>query len=151
MVQHFDRDNQHDGANVRLVSDLTTIVSTTFLSQLQPTNTSLYLIPLPLLPPSAIFYTIKRYGPIVFTVIMTTRQMLSIVLSTILFGHTMGTEAMFGAVIVFLAVFHSIHRQVRESKERKAVKDAAPATNEGTGESKLVQGGLELANTSNRG
>ena len=35
----------------------------------------------------AIFYTIKRFGPVVFTIIMTTRQMMSIVLSTVLFGH----------------------------------------------------------------
>lgn len=57
---------------------------------------------------------------------MTTRQMLSIVLSTILFGHTMGAESVVGAVVVFLAVFHSIHRQVKESKEKKASKDAPP-------------------------
>ena len=34
-----------------------------------------------------IFYTIKTFGPIVFTIIMTTRQMFSIVLSTVIFGH----------------------------------------------------------------
>jgi hypothetical protein len=71
---------------------------------------------------SAIFYTIRKYGPIVFTVIMTTRQMLSIVLSTILFGHHIGTESLMGAIVVFLSVFHSIHRQVRDSKEKKAAK-----------------------------
>jgi drug/metabolite transporter (DMT)-like permease len=71
---------------------------------------------------SAIFYTIRKYGPIVFTVIMTTRQMLSIVLSTILFGHHIGLESLMGATVVFLSVFHSIHRQVRDSKEKKATK-----------------------------
>ncbi|CAM9986110.1 unnamed protein product [Sphacelaria rigidula] len=30
-----------------------------------------------------IFYTIKKFGPIIFTIIMTTRQMLSLVVSSI--------------------------------------------------------------------
>ena len=98
----------------------------TFSVHPPPTHTH---TPQPLLH-SAIFYTIRKYGPIVFTVIMTTRQMLSIVLSTILFGHTMGAESIVGALVVFLAVFHSIHRQVKESKEKKASKDAPPADGE---------------------
>jgi hypothetical protein len=57
---------------------------------------------------------------------MTTRQMLSIVLSTILFGHHIGTESLMGAIVVFLSVFHSIHRQVRDSKEKKAAKSSLP-------------------------
>jgi adenosine 3'-phospho 5'-phosphosulfate transporter B2 len=54
----------------------------------------------------AIFYTIKRFGPIAFTIIMTTRQMLSILLSNMLFGHSMTLQMWFGALLVFLAVFH---------------------------------------------
>lgn len=75
----------------------------------------------------AIFYTIKRFGPITFTIIMTTRQMLSIVLSTILFGHHISMLAVLGAFIVFLAVFHSIHRQMEDKKNKDpkgAPKDA---------------------------
>ena len=51
----------------------------------------------------AIFYTIKRFGPIPFTIIMTTRQMLSIVLSTILFGHKLSLSSYFGVyqIVVF--------------------------------------------------
>jgi len=60
----------------------------------------------------AIFYTIKRFGPIVFTIIMTTRQMISIIISTILFGHSMTTKGIIGALIVFTAIFHSIRRQM---------------------------------------
>lgn len=37
-----------------------------------------------------IFYIIKHHGPVVFSIMMTVRQLFSIVLSTILFGHTMG-------------------------------------------------------------
>ena len=87
---------------------------------------------------------------------MTTRQMLSIVLSTILFGHTMGTEALLGAVVVFLAVFHSIHRQVRESREKRAAKDlpaaAAPEPHVAkTSSSSISKEGLELVPPSSSG
>ena len=36
-----------------------------------------------------IFFTIKKFGPIVFTIMMTIRQMLSMVFSCILYGHPM--------------------------------------------------------------
>lgn len=65
----------------------------------------------------AIFYTIKRFGPITFTIIMTTRQMLSIVISTILFGHSLSLWSCVGALFVFGAVFHSIHRQMNKKKQ----------------------------------
>ena len=67
----------------------------------------------------AIFYTIKRFGPVVFTIIMTTRQMLSIVLSTIVFGHSISAGSVLGALFVFTAIFHSVYRQVKEKKEKK--------------------------------
>lgn len=57
-----------------------------------------------------IYYTIKRFGPVVFTIIMTTRQMFSMVLSTIAFGHAMGVAAYAGAMIVFGAIFYRIKR-----------------------------------------
>ena len=64
----------------------------------------------------AIFYTIKNFGPIVFTIIMTTRQMISIVLSTILFGHQMNLGGAMGASLVFIAIFHSVYRQTNEKR-----------------------------------
>lgn len=66
----------------------------------------------------AIFYTIKKFGPIVFTIIMTTRQMMSIILSTILFGHTMTLGGVMGALLVFMAIFHSVYRQVSDKKAK---------------------------------
>ena len=66
----------------------------------------------------AIFYTIKRFGPIIFTVIMTTRQVLSIVISTLLFGHQITYQSLFGSLLVFVAVFHSIQRQRSEELEK---------------------------------
>lgn len=58
-----------------------------------------------------IYYTIKEFGPIVFTVIMTTRQMISICISAIVFGHQIGGKALIGAVIVFSVLFYQIRRK----------------------------------------
>lgn len=78
----------------------------------------------------AIFYTIKRFGPVVFTIIMTTRQMMSIVLSTILFGHSITTGGVVGALLVFTAIFHSVYRQTRDKKEKKPAAAAAKLASE---------------------
>lgn len=60
-----------------------------------------------------IFYTIKEFGPVVFTVIMTTRQMLSMVISSILFKHHMSLFSYLGAALVFGTVILSIQKQVK--------------------------------------
>jgi adenosine 3'-phospho 5'-phosphosulfate transporter B2 len=64
-----------------------------------------------------IYFTIKRFGPIVFTIIMTTRQMLSIVVSNMLFGHVMSFQSYVGALIVFTAVFHSIYQKMKKNNK----------------------------------
>lgn len=58
-----------------------------------------------------IYYTIKEFGPIVFTIIMTTRQMISIVLSAIVFSHQISRTALLGAFIVFSVLFSQIRRK----------------------------------------
>jgi len=58
-----------------------------------------------------IFYTIKKFGPVIFTIIMTTRQMLSMVLSCFLFGHALGLLAVAGAIVVFATLGYRIRRQ----------------------------------------
>ncbi len=67
----------------------------------------------------AIFYTIKRFGPDVFTVIMTTRQMLSIVVSNYLFNHSMSLQSYTGATIVFGVISYSIFRRIRDKRARE--------------------------------
>lgn len=62
----------------------------------------------------ATYYTIKRFGPVVFTVIMTTRQILSILLSNIIFKHTMEMQNYIGVTLVFGIVGLRIYRKVRE-------------------------------------
>ena len=63
-----------------------------------------------------IFYTIKTFGPVVFTIIMTTRQVFSIVISCIIFHHAIPLPALLGAAFVFGSIFHRIKRQAKKSK-----------------------------------
>jgi adenosine 3'-phospho 5'-phosphosulfate transporter B2 len=58
-----------------------------------------------------IFFTIKEFGPIVFTIIMTTRQMFSICISAIVFGHPISALAALGAILVFSVLFYQIRRK----------------------------------------
>jgi adenosine 3'-phospho 5'-phosphosulfate transporter B2 len=69
-----------------------------------------------------IFFTIKEFGPIAFTIIMTTRQMFSICISSMVFGHTISFKAATGAVLVFGVLFYQIRRKynARNSKMRAA-------------------------------
>lgn len=46
-----------------------------------------------------IYRTISRHGPVVFTIISVTRQLISIILSSVMFGHVIPFQA-WGAVIV---------------------------------------------------
>jgi len=62
-----------------------------------------------------IYYTLKKFGPILFTIMMTTRQMLSMILSFILYGHIPGFMGIFGATIVFIAIFYGLQHRFYES------------------------------------
>ena len=77
-----------------------------------------------------IFYTIKTFGPVVFTIIMTTRQMFSIVLSTFLFGHPIKPVAVLGATVVFATIFNRIKRQAKAKKAALAAQKSSPGANE---------------------
>jgi adenosine 3'-phospho 5'-phosphosulfate transporter B2 len=63
-----------------------------------------------------IFYTIKKFGPIIFTIIMTTRQMFSLVLSCMIYGHKLGFMSIVGAFIVFCTLAERSHRNYANSK-----------------------------------
>merc|ERR1712154_129236 len=64
-----------------------------------------------------IYYTIKEFGPIVFTIIMTVRQMISICISAIKFGHEISGVALVGALIVFGVLFYQIRRKYLAKKK----------------------------------
>jgi len=67
-----------------------------------------------------IYYTIKEFGPIVFTIIMTVRQMISICISAVKFGHHISAIAFCGAVVVFGVLFYQIRRKYIASKKKKS-------------------------------
>eukprot|EP01062_Namystynia_karyoxenos_P035836 TRINITY_DN2614_c2_g1_i1.p1 TRINITY_DN2614_c2_g1~~TRINITY_DN2614_c2_g1_i1.p1 ORF type:complete len:379 (+),score=134.42 TRINITY_DN2614_c2_g1_i1:85-1137(+) len=60
-----------------------------------------------------IYYTIRQHGPVVFTMFMTTRQILGILISCALFGHVLTAAMVAAAAVVFGAVLHGVWRKVR--------------------------------------
>ena len=52
-----------------------------------------------------IFVTIQKFGALVFSLIMTTRQVLSILLSSLVFQHSMSLQSVFGVSLIFFALF----------------------------------------------
>jgi adenosine 3'-phospho 5'-phosphosulfate transporter B2 len=84
-----------------------------------------------------IYYTIKEFGPIVFTIIMTVRQMISICISAYKFGHVIRPKAIFGAVVVFGVLFYQIRRKYMAKKR----KDMESKNSAGSGVGNGVGGG----------
>eukprot|EP00980_Cylindrotheca_fusiformis_P001092 scaffold305_cov110-Cylindrotheca_fusiformis.AAC.10 len=58
-----------------------------------------------------IFYTIQQFGPVVFTVIMIIRQMISICISAVVFKHVITGSAFFGMAMVFGVLFYQTRRK----------------------------------------
>uniref|UniRef100_A0A1I7VSD8 Adenosine 3'-phospho 5'-phosphosulfate transporter 1 n=1 Tax=Loa loa TaxID=7209 RepID=A0A1I7VSD8_LOALO len=56
-----------------------------------------------------IYITIERFGPMIFAVMMTLRQILSILLSAVAYDHPMSAWSTFGLLITFTAVFGTIY------------------------------------------
>ncbi len=67
-----------------------------------------------------IFYTIKQFGAIVFTIMMTIRQMLSMVLSCLIFAHPMAWPSLVGAFICFGTIAFRIKRNLQRPKRAAA-------------------------------
>lgn len=56
-----------------------------------------------------IFYTIAKFGAVVFTIIMTVRQAIAILLSCLIYQHKISVLGIFGVIIVFLAIFLRVY------------------------------------------
>ena len=56
-----------------------------------------------------IYHTSGTFGPLVFGIIMTTRQILSLILSFVIFGHYISSISLFGACIVFAGLWTKIY------------------------------------------
>jgi len=63
-----------------------------------------------------IFYTIKNFGAVVFTLIMTTRILLSIALSVILYGHPITNVGYLGLALVMGAVLYRIKKKAENQQ-----------------------------------
>lgn len=62
---------------------------------------------------NSIFYTIKNFGAVVFTLIMTTRILISIAVSCIMYGHQVSATGFFGLMLVLAAVLYRIRRKAQ--------------------------------------
>jgi adenosine 3'-phospho 5'-phosphosulfate transporter B2 len=58
-----------------------------------------------------IFYTIKNFGAVVFTLIMTTRILLSIACSCYIYDHEVTSTGFFGLMLVFGAILYRIKKK----------------------------------------
>lgn len=74
-----------------------------------------------------IFYTIATFGAVVFTIIMTLRQAIAILLSCWIYKHSISGLGIFGVVVVFLAIFLRVYcnQRLKAIKRRHAAADAA--------------------------
>lgn len=60
-----------------------------------------------------IFYTIKNFGAVVFAIIMTTRVLISIAFSVLLYGHNVTATGFFGLAIVVACIGYRIKRKAQ--------------------------------------
>ncbi|KAM8947281.1 adenosine 3'-phospho 5'-phosphosulfate transporter 1 [Pelodytes ibericus] len=70
-----------------------------------------------------IFYTINRFGAAIFTIIMTLRQALAILLSCLLYGHPVTMVGAVGVAVVFLALFLRVYARGRMRKKGRKATD----------------------------
>ena len=73
-----------------------------------------------------IFHTIAEFGPVVFTIIMTVRQAFAILLSCVIYGHTITVFGLCGVLMVFSAIAARVYLQ-RLYKKQAAVKPVITA------------------------
>jgi len=52
-----------------------------------------------------IYHTISTFGPVIFVIIMTVRQMCAVIISCIQFGHSLAPVAILGVLAIFAALF----------------------------------------------
>lgn len=65
-----------------------------------------------------VYYTIKRFGSVIFAVIMTLRQFLSILLSCTIYGHQLNFSSRVGLILVLLVVGYQLCSKSKESNKK---------------------------------
>lgn len=68
-----------------------------------------------------VFYTINKFGAIVFTIIMTIRQGLAILLSCILYSHPISLLGVIGILLVLIAVLLQAYCKLRKASLKKKI------------------------------
>ena len=66
-----------------------------------------------------IYHTISTFGPVVFVIIMTVRQVGAVIISCIQFHHSLDVMAILGVIIVFGACFLRIYCGYRAKQKKK--------------------------------
>lgn len=64
-----------------------------------------------------IFYTISQFGPVTFTIIMTIRQGVAILLSCIIYHHPVNVRGFMGILLVFSAIISRIYLSQKGKKK----------------------------------
>ncbi|XP_033166029.1 adenosine 3'-phospho 5'-phosphosulfate transporter 1 [Drosophila mauritiana] len=73
-----------------------------------------------------IYHTIDVFGPVVFTIIMTLRQAVAIMLSCFIYQHSISLLGIFGVLIVFVAIFLRVYCTQRLRAIRKRAEANKP-------------------------
>lgn len=75
-----------------------------------------------------IYHTIDVFGPVVFTIIMTVRQAVAIMLSCFIYQHSISMLGIFGVLIVFAAIFLRVYCNQQLRAKRKRAEANKPKT-----------------------
>jgi len=70
-----------------------------------------------------IYHTIKTFGALTYSTIMTTRQFASLLLSSIIFLHPLSTLQWVGVLMVFLALYYQGFMSPKKNHDNKGEKD----------------------------
>eukprot|EP01111_Echinosteliopsis_oligospora_P019147 TRINITY_DN909_c0_g1_i2.p1 TRINITY_DN909_c0_g1~~TRINITY_DN909_c0_g1_i2.p1 ORF type:complete len:148 (-),score=30.27 TRINITY_DN909_c0_g1_i2:95-538(-) len=65
-----------------------------------------------------IYYTIKEFGALFFSTVMVTRQVISVVLSTIVFLHPLSIYQWLGFVMVFAAIYYKTNEDSKKPRTK---------------------------------
>jgi len=74
-----------------------------------------------------IYHTIDRFGAVIFVIIMTVRQVLAVILSTLVYQHAMSATSLVGVLIIFAALFLKSYCGYRLKQQKKKAAAAPPA------------------------
>lgn len=72
-----------------------------------------------------IFFTISSFGPVVFTIIMTVRQAIAILLSCLIYHHNISPLGILGIFVVFLAISLRVYCNQRIKAIRRRAAEMA--------------------------